>query len=487
VAGKATSLTIRIVSDAKSAAAGFSEAESRVDKFRSGMDKASVAAAGVVAGVLAIGGEAAKAASDLQQSAGAVETVFGKQAAAIQASAATAANAVGLSANQYNEMASVIGSQLKNMGIAHDQLVPKTQNLITLGADLAATYGGTAADAVEALSALLRGETDPIERYGVSIKQSDINARMAADGTAKLTGAQAKAAQAQAVLALLSQQTGQAVGSFGREADTAAGQTQRAQASFENAKAALGEALLPVLTEGAQDLATFGHWAEQNSGTVQVLVGVVGGLAAAILIVNGAMKAWAAGQAIVTAAQWALNVAMDANPLGLVIIAITAIIAGVILMYNKFGWFRDFVHTVGAGFAAAFDGIKSAIGWVVDKIQWLINAGGKAIGWVKNLFSAPAAPAPAPGGGGGPAAGGPRWGGGGAPLAAVRWGGGGAPVGGGGGGIGGGGGGPAPMVVNVTINGALDPVAVGRQVVDVLREYSRTTGRQVSVTMGGLG
>ncbi|MEW2301970.1 phage tail tape measure protein [Streptomyces sp. NPDC006655] len=61
-------------------------------------------------------------------------------------------------------------------------------------------------------------------------------------------------------------------------------------------------------------------------------------------------------------AQWLLNMAMMASPLTLVVIAIVALVAGLILAYNKIGWFRAFVDT-------AFRGIAAVIGWVVGFVK----------------------------------------------------------------------------------------------------------------------
>ncbi|MFF4823138.1 phage tail tape measure protein [Streptomyces sp. NPDC001312] len=73
----------------------------------------------------------------------------------------------------------------------------------------------------------------------------------------------------------------------------------------------------------------------------------------------------AVAEGVLTAAQWLLNIAMNANPLGLIILGIAALIAGIVLAYNKIGWFRDFVD-------GAFKMIGAAIGWVVDfvKAHW---------------------------------------------------------------------------------------------------------------------
>ena len=57
-----------------------------------------------------------------------------------------AAQAVGLSKNEYNEFATLVGSQLQNFGMSVDESADKTNELITLGADLSSMFGGTTAD-----------------------------------------------------------------------------------------------------------------------------------------------------------------------------------------------------------------------------------------------------------------------------------------------------------------------------------------------------
>ena len=57
-----------------------------------------------------------------------------------------------------------------------------------------------------------------------------------------------------------------------------------------------------------------------------------------------------AATAVATAAQWLWNAAMDANPIGIVVVAIAALVGGAILAYQHFGWFRDAVNAVGQAF-----------------------------------------------------------------------------------------------------------------------------------------
>lgn len=249
-------------------AGGTAGASKFGDSFTAGIGKL---AAPILAAVTALGiggmiGDAISAgidlvaesidkASALQQSAGAVDAIFADSAATIHKWAQSAAKDVGLSQNAYNELASVLGAQLKNLGVPLDQVAVKTNELVGLGADLAAQFGGSTSDAVAALSSLLRGERDPIERYGVTINDARIKAKLAEMGLGDLTGAAYDQAKAQATLALLYDQTAAAQGTFARESDTLAGAQQRLQATWDDTQAKLGTAFLPAMTTLANTLA----------------------------------------------------------------------------------------------------------------------------------------------------------------------------------------------------------------------------------------
>lgn len=63
-----------------------------------------------------------------------------------------------------------------------------------------------------------------------------------------------------------------------------------------------------------------------------------------------------------TAAQWLLNAALNANPISLIVVAIAALVAALVLAYNKSETFRGIIE-------AAWSGIQSVIGVVVDWFQ----------------------------------------------------------------------------------------------------------------------
>ncbi len=363
MSSKTAILAVRIVTDAKDATQGYKQAETSAAAFESSLNKVAIASAAALAGIVAMAVQAGNAASNLQQASGAVESVFGAQAAAVDKLADNAARAVGLSERAYKETAAVLGAQLKNMGVSTDQLVGQTDSLITKGADLAATFGGSTADAVSALSSLLRGERDPIERYGVSIKQADINSRLASLGLTGLTGDAARAAETQATLALLTEQTADATGMFAAESDTAAGSQQIANALYEEALATLGEGLLPLMVWGAVVAGDLAEGFAQNSEFLTPLIIAFGGFVAILASGILAIKAYRAIAEVATAAQLLWNVAMTANPIGLVIIAVGLLIAIIVLMVTH--W-----EEVGA---VAQDVIDNIVGWIEGLIGWITD------------------------------------------------------------------------------------------------------------------
>jgi len=512
VASKTAILSIKIIADGKQVGSEFRETNKQVAAFDDGLQKASIGAGIAVAAIAGVAIAAGNAASELQQSTGAVESVFGQYADGIKQNAEAAAEAVGLSKNSYQELASVLGAQLKNMGMPMDEVAAQTDDLVGLGADLAATFGGSTADAVAALSSLLRGERDPIEKYGVSIKQADIAAKMAAMGLDGLEGEAAKAAETQAMLALLTDQTSSAQGQFARESDTAAGAQQRANAEWENALAALGEGLLPVMAEFATILAEVAGWVGENTELVVGIALVIGTFAAAILVANGAITAYRTIASIAAAAQIAWNVAMTANPIGLIIMLIAAIIAAIVWLIvnwedvsrvagevwqNIINWIQDAIEWlnlddvfaalgnafkwVGDTAAAVWDGIiagiEAVIGWVQDAIGWFTSLFGAADdadqkgrsassrgqgGWTPLddvLFRLYAAGATAPGDHTGTGAW-PSWSA--VPASSreqvAQW-----------------------IIEKIEINGILDGDDGARKIIEALREYAAATGARISI------
>lgn len=248
----------RVKHDGKDAAddleRGFKKAgEDSGSGFSSGFKKLAFAAGGLFAAdkVKDFGVSSFMSAADLEQSTGAVETVFKQHSSKMLKYAQDADQALGMSENSYNELATILGTQLRNAGMK--DFAEQTNDLIGLGADFSAMFGGTASEAVEAISSALKGERDPIEKYGISLRQSAIDAKAAELGFKKVGGSYDQQAQAAATLALINDQSTDAQGAFNRELETSSNVIQRVKAWFEDFSAAIGEKLLPAF-------ASVGNW-----------------------------------------------------------------------------------------------------------------------------------------------------------------------------------------------------------------------------------
>lgn len=249
-------ITISVIGDVRDLVAGTKTAKGELTGLSKVADRAGRAIKGslVVGGaaLVAFGVKSVKSASDAQQSIGATEAVFGRYADTVIKRSKDAADAVGLSANEYRELANVTGAMLASAGTPIDEVTDLTDKLTRRAADLAATFGGSTREAISAVGSLLRGEADPIERYGISIKQSDVNARLAAKGLDKLEGSARKQAEQQERLKLLFEQSATSAGQFADESNTLAGQQQRLGAKVTDLEAKFGTLLIPVLTEAAE-------------------------------------------------------------------------------------------------------------------------------------------------------------------------------------------------------------------------------------------
>lgn len=252
-----------------SAKKNLTDAEDRTRRVAGNMQKFGAAA--VVSGALVATAlyKAGQSAADLEQAVGGTEAVFKDASGTIDDFASNAASKMGLSERAFREATTRFGGSLQGVGFAADAAAEKAIELTGTAADLAATFGGTTAEAVDALAAAMRGEADPAERFNLRLNQTAVNAKAVEMGLADSTSSVDANAKAQATLQLITEQSADAQGQFAREAGTAAGQMQIANAEFENAKAALGQSVAPIMADVAGKLASLSQGfksANESSG-----------------------------------------------------------------------------------------------------------------------------------------------------------------------------------------------------------------------------
>ncbi|MES2238858.1 MAG: tape measure protein [Bacteroidota bacterium] len=147
-------------------------------------------------------------------------------------------------------------------------------------------------------------------------------------------------------------------GALGNAMNTQQGKWSNFTESFVNKLADIGTAFSPV-TNGILDMGSklsgvlvyvesFANWVTSGSTSAGVFITVLAGLTAgyvSYLAIMGGVALWTG---IVTKAQLLWNLALTANPIGIVIVAIAALVGGIAVAYNKFETFRAIVDGVGA-------------------------------------------------------------------------------------------------------------------------------------------
>ena len=169
--------------------------------------------------------------------------------------------------------------------------------------------------------------------------------------------------------------------SFGGAATVAAesfeGQMKGLSIAMDETKESIGAALLPVLQKFLDILQPIAVWAQENTTLFLILAGVIGGLSAAIVIVNFAMKAWTAATKAFTVVQKIMNVVMRQNPILLVVTAIGLLVAAFVTAYKSSETFRNFIDGL-------FTAIKTGVTASVDFLKGYLNT---VLGFYKSIFN----------------------------------------------------------------------------------------------------
>lgn len=420
--------------DDRGVAQGVDSGEKRLKGFGATATKiaAGIGTAFAVIGAVGFVRNIVTAASDLNETQSKIQNQFGASAAAIQDWAKTADSALGQSQQQALDAASSFATFGKAANLTGQDLVDFSKQSVTLSSDLASFFNVDPSQAAEAISAALRGESEPIRQFGVLLDENVIKAEAVRKGIVKASvdrnalgkaqfaawdaqkkynaalakegpnsTAAAKAAlelrvanekladqvkgnvpeltKQQKVLATQSaiiSQTSDAQGDFARTSGGLANQQRILSARFANLKATLGQQLLPVALKFATALQAVAKWGAENKGWLIPVVGVVAGLAATIYLVVKATQVW-------TAVQTALNIVLTANPIGAIIVAILALIGVIVWIALKTTWFQTAWNATWAAVVATGRAVGA---WFAGPfVEPFVIAYHAVIGWFERM------------------------------------------------------------------------------------------------------
>lgn len=214
---------------------------------------AALASFGLISKAKNFFGDAIEGARDLERNIFGVKKVFGSFAPDML-KFVTNANKIGLSQSEAAKASTFLGSVLKQSGFEMSAVTEESQKLVETGVDLATLYGYDVQEALLGMTALFRGEYDPIEKFGVAMKQSEVNLELQRRGFDKLAPA-ARRYQEQIVrLELFTHRAADAIGSFSEQSRNLFAAQKILTANFKDMQAAIGIELLPVMVELTESL-----------------------------------------------------------------------------------------------------------------------------------------------------------------------------------------------------------------------------------------
>ena len=266
-----------------------------------------------------------------------------------------------------------------------ETLIPAMNNLIAQQKGLNASTGD-AQQIGNLFGKAMQGQVDALKRVGISFTEAEANVL--------------KYGTEQERAAMLAQVVQNNVGNMNAElAKTESGKQQQLANALGDVKEQIGglvNGALPFVTIAAQSgqalasVTTLIAGFKTLTATLYTSIKAFALSTAAFVKNKAATLAAAAAQKIVTAATTAwtavqkiLNLVLTANPIGLIITAIGALVAAVIAAYNNCESFRAIVDKVWEAIKplanAIMNGLAKAFEWLVEKCK-------EAWEWLKNIL-----------------------------------------------------------------------------------------------------
>jgi len=335
-------------------------------------------------GVAAVAGfvkSSVGAASDLEESLNAVSVAYGDATADVVALGENAATRLGVTQSDFNA-ASVRFSAFAGRVVGEGGNVAGfVDDVTTRAADFASVFNIDVSEALQVFQSGLSGEAEPLKRFGINLLDSEVKAYALRAGLIGVGEQMTEDIKTQARYGLLMESTANTAGDFANTSDGLANSQRILSANVTQLQADLGSVLLPVLadvTSGMLPLLDvvrgFFGFIQENIPTIATFAGIIGVLTIAFNAQRIATAAYAAVQTV-------LNFVLAANPIGIVIVAIAALTAGIVYLATK----TQFFQTVFEALGVAWEAVTRTMGIV---FQSFIDAVTEAWTNIKTVFTA---------------------------------------------------------------------------------------------------
>jgi uncharacterized coiled-coil DUF342 family protein len=210
-------------------------------------------------------------------------------------------------------------------------------------------------DVQQTMISALMGESEAAKTLGASILEPQMEIAALAMGYDKYSNKMDEATKIQIRLKAITMQSKDAIGDVARNLDTEVGKRRRLNAEIENTKIKIGTGLMPlqmkflesslklveVINKNSDSFTKLGETLINNGAAIfeagkafAVTFGILKGYSVIATVISLYQQA-AVAQKGLTVTQWLLNAAMNANPVGAIVIGVSALVASIAYLIQK--------------------------------------------------------------------------------------------------------------------------------------------------------
>ena len=337
--------------------------------------------------ILTGGGFSLKAFSDLNEAINATNVVFGESSGKLIEFSKQSAKAAGLSERAFLQAGIPIGSLLQNVGLSADESAGQTIELTKRASDLASVFNTDLGSAITAIQAGLRGEAEPIERFGVGLSEASVKAYAVSKGIVGVGKEMTEQQKVTARLGLFFEQTNKVQGDFVNTSDQFANKTRILRAEIENQAVSIGEKLMPTISKVLELVIKAIEWwnglSEANKDLaikIAVIVAVMGPLLVVLSQIIIAVTTLVPIFVFLGGVIAGLSV-----PVLIVIGVIGALIAIGVLLWKNWDWVSQKAKELGSLLSGVWSNIGDKAQLVKDKFNQLKDSVFGLIGALGNI------------------------------------------------------------------------------------------------------
>lgn len=300
-AGKLSDKLSQVNRDVKRTASESTSAAAKISK--AWQKTASVFNNDLVAGLSAasllfFGKKAVNTFAQVQDASSALSATFGANGDALIKWSKASGDALNLSQQEALSATQTFAGFASSAGLTGTALEEFSTSLTARAADLASYYGGSTADAITAIGAALRGESEPARRYQIFVDDMALKNEYFALTGEKVTGALTMQQKIMAANTLIMKQSSRAQGDIARTGDSMANQMKDSEQQMADFQATAGDTIAIGLNPMLKLVNGLARGFSQLPDPVKKIATAIGLVAAAALIATPRIMSMAANMKI---------------------------------------------------------------------------------------------------------------------------------------------------------------------------------------------